>query len=370
MNYKIFTINPGSTTTKIALFENGIMTFSSNVSHDAKKLGEFANISDQLPYRKETIMNLLRENQVSLEGVTAFVGRGGGLLALPGGTYEIDETLLAHARVGANGITHPAQLGSQLAEEFREEFGGRGFVVNPPDVDEYQEVARVTGCKEILRSSHIHSLNQKETAIRHAQGLGKSYEDCNFIVCHLGGGISVAAHRHGKMVDGMDNVEGEGAMAPTRMGAVPAMPLIRLCYSGKYTENEMLARCTKTGGFVDHMGTSDALEVFNKAQAGDSYGKLLWDAMIYQLIKVIGSMAAVLHGKVDAVLLGGGMVYNEDLVSQITEACSFIAPVTAYPGEFEMEAMANGAVRVLEGKEEVKQYSGKPAWELQYEVMR
>lgn len=360
--YKIFTINPGSTSTKIALFENDKAVFSSNVSHDAKKLDEFTTISEQLPYRKETILQLLCENHINLEGVDAFVGRGGGLLSLSGGTYEIDETLLSHAKAGANGITHPAQLGSQLAEEFRNEFGGKSFVVNPPDVDEYQEVARVTGCKDIVRSSHIHSLNQKETAIRHAEQMGKTYEECNFIVCHLGGGISVAAHKQGKMIDGMDNVEGEGAMAPTRIGAVPAMPLIRLCYSGKYTEKEMLAKCTKTGGFVDHLGTSDALEVYNKAKSGDHYAKLIWDAMIYQLEKVIGGMAAVLHGTVDGILLSGGMVYNEDLVKEITEACSFIAPITAYPGEFEMEAMANGAIRVLEGKEEAKKYNGEPVW--------
>lgn len=360
--YKIFAINPGSTSTKIAFFEDEKVIFSANVSHDADKLAEFTNISMQMPYRKETIQKLLIENNVSLEGVDAFVGRGGGLLSLPGGTYEINETLLDHARIGANGVTHPAQLGSQLADEFREEFGGRAFVVNPPDVDEYEEIARVTGIKDITRASHIHSLNQKETAIRHAVSMGKTYEECNFVVCHIGGGISIAAHKKGKMVDGTDIVEGEGPMAPTRCGAVPAAPLIRMCYSGKFTEKEMLGKCTRSGGLVDHLGTSDALEVSNKAEQGDKYSKLIWDAMIYQINKAIGAMASVLHGQVDGILLGGGMVYNKDLVKQITDANSYIAKVSAYPGEFEMEAMASGAIRVLEGKEIPKKYTGIPTW--------
>ncbi|HHV10640.1 MAG TPA: butyrate kinase [Clostridiales bacterium] len=360
--YKIFAINPGSTSTKIALFEGEKVLFSANVNHESEKLAQFKELSDQRSYRKETILNLLKENNVSLEGVDAFVGRGGGLLALPGGTYEINDILLEHARIGANGVTHPAQLGSQLAHEFFQEYGGREFVVNPPDVDEYQDLARVTGIKEITRASHIHSLNQKETAIRHAQSIGKKYEECNFVVCHIGGGISIAAHKQGKMVDGTDIVEGEGPMAPTRAGAVPAAPLIRLCFSGKYTEKEMLAKCTKNGGMVDLTGTADTLEISNRATQGDRYAKLVWDAMIYQIIKSIGAMAAVLHGKVDGILLGGGMVYNKDLVAQITEACSYIAPVAAYPGEFEMEAMASGAIRVLDKVEAPKVYTGVAIW--------
>lgn len=360
--YKIFVINPGSTSTKIALFEGGSNVFSSNIKHDASKLGEFKEISDQLPYRKEMILDALKENNISLEGVDAFVGRGGGLFPLLGGTYEIDDLILDHARTGANGINHPAQLGSQLAEELRKEYGGKGFVVNPPDVDEYEDIARVTGIKGILRTSHIHALNHKETAIRHANSIGRRYEDCNFIVCHIGGGISVAAHKKGRMIDGNDIVEGEGPMTPTRAGAVPAVPLVRMCFSGKYTEKELLSKFTNKGGMIDHLGTSDALEISKKAEEGSRYEKLLWDAMIYQITKAIGSMATVLKGDVDGILLGGGMVYNKDLVDEITEACSFIAPINAYPGEFEMEAMAAGAIRVLEGKEEVKKYTGIPIW--------
>lgn len=358
--YKIITINPGSTSTKIACFEDEQEIFSKNVSHDASKLAEFEEISDQMDYRKETILNTLSENNVSMENVDAFVGRGGGLLSLEGGTYEINDRMIEHARIGANGIQHPAQLGSQLANEFCQQYGGRGFVVNPPDVDEYELLARITGIKEIFRPSHIHALNQKETAIRHAANLNKKYDDCNFIVCHIGGGISIAAHKKGKMIDGTDIVEGEGPMAPTRAGAIPASPLIRLCFSGQYTEKEMLEKCTKTGGFVNHLGTSDAIEICQRADNGDSYAKLIWSAMIYQVTKSIGAMAAVLKGQVDGILLGGGMVHSADLVEQIKENCSFIAPVTPYPGEFEMESMASGAIRVLKGLEKAKCYSGEP----------
>lgn len=359
---KIFAINPGSTSTKIALFDNDKIIFSENVSHDAKVLAQFKNVSDQLIYRKTTIMKILDKNNISIDKIDAFVGRGGGLCPIIGGTYEINDILLDHARRGANGIQHPAQLGSQLAHELAQEFGGRSFVVNPPDVDEFQDIARITGIDGLYRSSHIHSLNQKEIAIRHAKSMCKNYEDCNFVVCHIGGGISITAHKKGMMIDSNDIVEGKSPMAPTRMGAIPGAKLIRLCYSGKYTEAEMLEKCTKTGGFIDHLGTSDALEVSNRAEQGDKKAALIWQAMIYQIIKEIGSMAAVLHGEVDGILLGGGMVHNKNLVMQIEESCSFIAPVSAYPGEFEMEALASGALRVLMGREEPKEYSGEPIW--------
>ncbi len=357
---KIFAINPGSTSTKIAMFEDDNCIFSKNVAHDAAKLAEFKDISDQLPYRRDTILSLLAEAGVSLEGTDAFVGRGGGLIAMEGGVYEVDDLILDHARRGANGVVHPAQLGSQLANEFAKQYGARAFVVNPPDVDEMQEVARMTGIKGVNRTIHLHSLNLKETAIRHAASMGKTYEECNFIVCHIGGGISVSAHRNGKMIDGYDIVGGEGPMAPTRCGSVPVADLLR--YMKDKDPKEVKALLTKTGGFVSHLGISDAIELTTRAANGDKYAEMVWNAMIYQICKCIGSMAAVLHGKIDGILLGGGMVHNKDLVAQIKEACEWMAPVSAYPGEFEMEAMAAGAIRVLTGKEQTKTYTGKPIW--------
>lgn len=358
---KIFAINPGSTSTKIALFEDDNCIFSKNVSHDAKKLAEFENISEQLPYRKETIINLLDEAGQTLAGTEAFVGRGGGLFPMEGGTYEVTELLLSHAQKGVTGVAHPAQLGSQLAKAFTEEYGGKAYVVNPPDVDELQDLARMTGIKGVYRKVHLHTLNLKETAIRHANSMGQKYDDCNFVVCHIGGGISISAHCKGKMIDGYDIVGGEGPIAPTRCGSISVSDV--LTYIKEHDLDEVKKLCTKSGGFVNHVGISDALELTKRAENGDKYADMLWNTMIYQICKGIGSMACVLEGKIDGILLGGGMVYNKDLVEKIVKACGWIAPVTAYPGEFEMEAMAAGARRVLLGEETVKIYTGKPVWD-------
>lgn len=357
---KILTINPGSTSTKVAVFEDKEAIYIANVAHNADELAKYENISDQLGYRKMTILKLFEENNVDLTGLDAVVGRGGGLMAVEGGTYEINDTLLDHARCGANGVQHPANLGSQIAHEFAVKYNCPGFVVNPPDTDELIPEARITGIKGVYRNVHLHALNLKETAIQHAASIGKRYEDCSFVVCHIGGGISISAHRNGRMIDGNDIVGGEGPMAPTRCGSVPVVEVLKMLNS---VEDIKAARalCTKTGGFVSHLGTSDALEVSKKA-ANDNYAKLIWDAMIYQIIKEIGAMAAVLGGKVDGILLGGGMVHNEELVSRIKESCCFIAPITAYPGEFEMEAMAAGAIRILKNEEQVKTYTGKKIW--------
>lgn len=357
---RAFAINPGSTSTKVALFDGEKCLFSKNVSHDAAELATYQDISDQLPYRKRTILDVLAEEQVSLEGVDAVVGRGGGLIAMEGGTYVIDDKLLEDARAGANGVSHPAQLGSQLAHDFAVQLGVPAFVVNPPDVDEFQELARITGIAGVYRKSHLHALNLKETAIRHAVMLGKRYDECNFVACHIGGGISVSAHRRGRMIDGFDIVGGEGPLAPTRCGSVAAADMVNWCE--KHGVAAAKALCTKTGGFVDLAGTSDAMELTRRAEAGDKRAALVWNAMIYQIEKRIGAMATALAGQVDAILLGGGMAHSDDLVGQIDAACSWIAPVVAYPGEFEMEAMAAGAERVLTGVEQAKRYSGQPAW--------
>ena len=354
--YKVFTVNPGSTSTKIALFEGEKKLYSANVSHDAEVLAQYKSLGEQLTYRKETIENLLKENQVDLEGLDACVGRGGGLLAMDGGTYEIDELVLEHSIRAANGVIHPACLGPSIAHEFAETYGAKAYVVNPPDVDELQDLARLTGIKGVYRGVHLHALNLKETAIRHAETMGKKYEECNFVVCHIGGGISVSAHRKGKMVDGFDIVGGEGPMAPTRCGSIAVADLLKYCADKDIKTVKQL--CTRNGGFVNHLGISDAIELTKRAENGDRYAEMLWNTMIYKIEKCIGSMATVLHGKVEGILLGGGMVYNEGLVAQIKDTCEWIAPVSAYPGEFEMEAMASGAARVLDGKETVKKYTG------------
>ena len=363
MSIRVFAVNPGSTSTKIALFEDEKCLFSKNVAHDAAELAKYSDMPAQLPYRRDMILRLLEENGVTLEGVDVFVGRGGGLVNIEGGVYDINETVLEHARTCANGVVHPATLGPQLADEFARRFGGKAMVVNPPDTDELQDLARMTGIKGVYRTVHMHALNLKETAIHHSKEIGKRYEDCNYIVCHIGGGISVSAHRKGKMVDGNDIVGGEGPMAPTRCGSVPVYGLLDYMEREHADIKTLRNLATRTGGFVNHIGISDAVELTRRAAEGDRYAEMLWNTMIYQIEKAIGAMAAVLHGKVDGILLGGGMVHNPDLVRQITETCGWIAPVTAYPGEFEMEAMAAGAIRVLKGEEALKTYTGEKVFE-------
>ena len=359
--YRILVINPGSTSTKVGVFDGETEVFTKNVAHEAEKLATFASVSDQMPYRRDLILEALAENDVDLSTIDAFVGRGGGLLALEGGTYAVNDVMLDHAYRGANGVQHPAQLGSQLANAFATQAGKPAFVVNPPDTDELCDLARMTGIKGVYRNVHLHALNLKETAIRHAHSLGKRYDECNFIVCHIGGGISISAHKAGKMIDGYDIVGGEGMMAPTRCGAVPVAEVLNYLEAG-HSVKEVRAMCMKTGGFVDLLGTSDAIEVTERAAAGDKAAARAWDAMLYQINKYIGSMATVLGGKVDGILLGGGMVHNKELVASIKDNCGWIAPVSAYPGEFELEAMAAGAIRVLDGEEEPKTYTGIPVF--------
>jgi butyrate kinase len=360
-NYRIFAINPGSTSTKIALFENDTQRFSATVSHDEAQLMAIREISDQLPLRRDTILREIGQAGISLEGVDAFVGRGGGSVSVEGGTYEINEALLHDARSSA-GPKHPTRLGSQLAYDLAAEYGGRAFVVNPPDVDEFDLIARVSGLSEVPRESRVHALNQKQVGIRYAAEVGSRYQDLNLVIAHIGGGISVTAHRKGRMVDSTDAIEGDGPMAPTRAGSIPAVALRRLCYSGKYTEKELYARITRTGGLFDHLGTADVRAILSRVGANDAYAKLVFDAMIYQVGKSIGAYATVLKGDVDAILLTGGIANSAYLVDRLTDMVGYIAPVKVYAGEFEMEAMASGALRVLAGREQPKTYTGVPVW--------
>lgn len=357
----ILAINPGSTSTKIALFRDDEPVFKENVVHDAQTLAGFPQVCDQLDYRVETILAACAKQNVDLAQCDAFVGRGGGLNSCQGGTYRVNETILAHARRG--GGNHPAALGSQIAQKFADRYGKPAFIVNPPDVDEYCDEARVTGLAGVYRNASTHALNQKETGIRMAARLGRTYEECNFIICHLGGGVSVTAHQKGRMVDSNGIINGEGPMAPTRSGALPAAEVVELCYSGKYTKAEMMKRITKSGGFVDHLGTSEVLEVAERIRGGDGYAALIYRAFQYQVAKEIGAMAAVLKGRIDAIVLTGGISRDETLRKNLEDMVGFLAPVYAFPGEFEMEALAAGARRVLTGQEKEKVYTGIPVFQ-------
>ncbi len=358
---KILVINPGSTSTKVAVFENEEKVFSREITHTAEELAVFADVTEQLPYRQGMIEQELKNSGIKMEDLSAVVARCGSLNSVEGGVYRISDLLRDHAIQAVNGVRHPAMLGASLARHFADLQEIPAYIVNPPETDELCDLARMTGIKGVYRSAHLHALNLKETAIRHAELQSRKYEDCNFIVCHIGGGISVSAHRKGKMIDGNEIIGGEGPMTPTRCGSIPVKEIIELCYSGK-TKEEVSALCTKSGGFVSHFGTSDAREVVRMVKEGDRMAFLVWNAMLYQIEKNIGAMASVLHGEVDGILLGGGMVFEQELVEKIEETCGYIAPVYAYPGEFEMEALAAGVLRVLSGKEQEKKYTGEPVW--------
>ena len=360
-NYRIFTLSPGSTSTKLAVFEGETRVFKANVSHDPAVLAEFKEIKDQLPYRIATILEALNENGQSLETIDAFSAYSGGLEPMEGGIYSVDELILKDSREGRT-VKHPALLGAQIIDAFAKERNVPAFLVNPPDVDEFQDLARVTGMKGLYRESRVHVLNQKEVAIRYATTLGKTYEDINVIVAHVGGGLSVAAHKKGKMIDGNDVLNGDGPMAPNRSGSLPAVGLIKMAFSGEFTEKELIGKVSKTGGLLGHLGTDNTLEIKKRIKEGDQYADLIYKAMAYQLSKFIGSYGAVLEGEVDGILLTGGVSNDPDFVANVAKRTSFIAPVVAYGGDFEMEALASGAIRALEGEEALKQYSGKPIW--------
>lgn len=361
MSYKVFVINPGSTSTKIALFEDEEKVFQKNVDHEASELDKFEEIRDQLPFRMEAIHKALEEAGISLEGVDAIAARSGGLASLKSGVYSVNDKLLEHVRI-CYAARHPNTLGPQIAVEIQKKYGGKLFCVNPPDVDELDDVERVTGFHEFFRAARGHPLNQKENCIRYAKSKGKRYEDMNLICCHIGGGVSVGAHRHGKLFSVNDAVNGDGPMAPTRAGWLPATYLVHMCFSGKYTERELYDRITKKGGIDDHLGTSDMREVCERVEKGDKYATLIYEAFIYQIAKAVGGCAAALKGKVDAIIVTGGIAHDEVLVEKLTDYVGWIAPISVQAGEFEMEALAAGAIRAMKGEEEVLEYTGIPVF--------
>ena len=362
MSYKVFVINPGSTSTKIALFEDDKKLFQKNVDHDAEELKKFKEIRDQLPFRMETILSELKAAGVSLEGVDAYAARCGGLVGCVGGVYAVNDKLLEHARACFT-VRHPNTLGPQIALELQKQYGGQMFCVNPPDVDELDDEERVTGFANSFRTSRGHPLNQKENCIRYANSQGKRYEDMNLICCHIGGGVTIGAHRKGKYCSVNDAINGDGPMAPTRAGGLIANDVVRDCFSGKYTEKEMYDRITKNGGLTEHLGTSDAREIVARIESGDKYAKLVYDAFILQLAKAVGGCAVALKGKVDGIIFTGGIAHDKYLVEKLSDYIGWIAPISVQAGEFEMEALAAGAIRAMKGEEKVLQYTGVPVFE-------
>lgn len=359
--YRIFVINPGSTSTKLALFENDKRLFETDVFHDSSVLKKLGTINDQLDYRMGVIRKFMMDNKVDLQGIDAVIGRGGGCYPVSGGIYRISEQLIDDTRNARGGLYHSSMLGVQMADRVQKEFGGIAVMMDPPIVDEYQDLARLTGVKGIHRRAVCHALNLKAAARNYAREQGRKYEDLNLIVCHFDGGITITAHEHGRMIDGNDGGGGDGPFTPTRMGSMAITDVLNLLYDrGK---DEIRSLCSQTGGLSSYFGTSNSDIVHNRMENGDPEAAMVWKTMIYQTAKNIGAMSTVLKGKVDGIVMTGGLVRFQDVRDMIREYCEWIAPVTYYPGEFEMEAMAEGALRVLRGEEEAREYTGRPVWE-------
>ncbi|MBR1758213.1 MAG: butyrate kinase [Lachnospiraceae bacterium] len=359
--YKLLVINPGSTSTKVSLFENETLIFERSLFHDAPILLSFPHVNDQIPFRYQVILDMLKEEHVAPEEIDVYVGRGGSAYTQPGGVTVIDERLYDDTVAAVGGSEHPAKLGVMLAWKFAKEFGKEAYTLNPTNVDEYSDLARLTGIKGVYRVSHSHVLNQKAVAEFDAKALGKKYEDCNYIVAHIDGGITVSAHDHGRMVDGNMGADGEGAFTPTRIGSVPVLAL--LDYIDAHSVEDVRLMCSRAGGFVSLFGTSDSDVIHKLVEEGDPKATLVWNTLIYQVCKMIGEMSVVLCGKVDAILLTGGLMRFDDILEGIKRRCGFIAPIRVYPGEMEQEALAYGALKVLRGEEKALTYAGKPVWD-------
>ncbi|MBQ9443609.1 MAG: butyrate kinase [Lachnospiraceae bacterium] len=347
-------INPGSTSTKIAVFEDEEMLFDKTLRHSVEEISQYETIFDQKQFRKDIIMECLKEQDFDVKTLDMVVGRGGLVKPIPGGTYKVSDALIEDLKIGPQG-QHASNLGGVLAREIADEIGKPSFIVDPVAVDELQPVARISGIPDIQRNSIFHPLNQKAMARRYAKENGKRYEDINVIVAHMGGGVSVGAHEKGRVIEVSNALEGDGAFSPERAGGLPVGPLVRLCYSGKYTEKEMYKRLVGGGGFTAYLGSNDMVEITKKAETDDN-ARLIVDAFIYQIAKDIGSRAAVLKGKVDAIILTGGIAYGKTVTDAIAKYVDWIAPVVVYPGEDELLALAQGGLRVLNGEEEAKDY--------------
>lgn len=355
MSYKLLIINPGSTSTKIGVYENEKEILEETLRHSSDEIAKYATIFDQLNFRKDVILNILKEKNFDVNTLDAVVGRGGMLKPIPGGTYKVTEELIEDLKNGVQG-QHASNLGGILSNEIGSELNIPAFIVDPVVVDELEAVARISGIPELPRKSKFHALNQKAVAKRYGKESGQGYENLNLIVTHMGGGVSVGAHKKGKVIDVNNALDGDGPFSPERAGGVPAGDLIKMCFSGKYSESEVYSKLVGKGGCVAYLNTNDFRDVLKMSEEGHEEAQLIYDAFIYQVSKEIGAMATVLEGKVDKIILTGGLAYSDKVVNDIKKRVGWISEIKAYPGEDELLALAQGAIRVLSGEEEAKVY--------------
>lgn len=356
--YRVLVINPGSTSTKISLFDGDKETLTQTLRHSETELSPFPNITAQYEFREEIIMKFLHENGIEPSSIDAVVGRGGLLYPLEGGTYEVNDIMKEHLLAGVQG-EHASNLGGLIADTLAKKIGVKAFIVDPVVVDEIEPIARFSGHPMIKRRSIFHALNQKACARKAASMLGKQYHEVNMIVAHMGGGISVGAHKKGRVVDVNNALNGEGPFTPERSGGLPVGDLVDLCFSGKFDRKEIHKMIKGQGGLVAYLGTNDVRVILERIKSGDKEAQLVLDAMSYQIAKEIGLLATVLEGEVDAIVLTGGVAYSDYVVGLIRKRVEWISKIIVIPGEMEMSALAQGTLRVLRGDEKAKTYEPK-----------
>lgn len=356
MGKLILAINPGSTSTKISVFDGRNEVFTKTLRHSNDEIGKYNSVIDQLNFRKDTIIEALKEHNINIKDLDVIVGRGGMLKPIPSGVYEVNQKMIDHLKNAE--AEHASNLGAIIAHEIALEIGNgiKALIADPVVVDELTDIARVSGNSKIQRVSIFHALNQKAIAKLYAKEIGKNYKELNLIVAHLGGGVSVGIHSNGRVIDVNDALRGEGPFSPERSGGLALMPVIDMCFSGDYTKQQMKKMVSGEGGVISYLGTNSFNEVEKRVDAGDKDAQLISDAFGYQLAKEIGAMATVVSGKVDAILLTGGIAHNKGLMDKVTSRVSFIAPVKVYPGEDEMGALAGNGLDALMGVEEIKVY--------------
>lgn len=354
---RVIAINPGSTSTKIAVYENETPVLIKNITHSPEELAPFEKIADQFEFRKNIICKVLKEAEIRLDLVRAIVGRGGLVKPIESGVYLVNERMKEDLINSPLGVEHASNLGGLIAEDMAQGLpDAKAYIANPVVVDELDAIARYSGHPLLPRISIFHALNQKAVARQHARSLMKKYEDLNLIVVHLGGGITVGAHKKGRVVDVNQGLDGDGPFSPERTGSLPVGPLIRMCFSGKYSESEVLKMNKGAGGLVAYLGTNSAYEVEQRAKQGDEEAKNIFAAMAYQVAKEIGAMFAVLSGDVDGILITGGVAHSKWFVNEISQRVHKMAPVHIYPGEDEMRALAFNGLRVIRGETVAKEY--------------
>ena len=351
---RVLAINPGATSTKYAVFEGETVLLKKTLEHQGFELQSFENVFDQYHYRLELITAGLAEAQIPLHSLHAVVGRGGLLKPLGGGTYEVSQQMVDDLEKAEQG-EHASNLGGVMAYNLAKELGIPAFIVDPVSVDEMEPEARLSGFPELPRISMSHALNSKAVARKIAKEMGKKYDEVNFVVVHLGTGISVSSHKKGRMID-VNNAKEDGPFSPDRCGGLPAQMLAKLCFSGKYTYGELMSRIMGSGGMYAYLGTKDVREAEKRAANGDKEADVVLGAMAYQIAKEIGAMSVVLAGAVDGIILTGGIAYSQRIVEEISRRVKFIAPILVMPGEEELESLVEGAIRVLQGEEQARTY--------------